>query len=73
MADLKILQGDCCETLKTLPEQSVHCCITSPPYFGLRTYLPDMVRIRPDLTREQRESLLVELDQLGIKPIDHIK
>ena len=30
--------GDCREILQTLPEQSVHCCVTSPPYFGLRDY-----------------------------------
>ncbi len=24
--------------MKTLPEQSVNCCVTSPPYFGLRDY-----------------------------------
>jgi DNA modification methylase len=35
---VEILHGDCRETLKTLPEGSVHCCITSPPYFGLRDY-----------------------------------
>jgi len=34
----QILTGDCRETLKTLPDQSVHCCVTSPPYFGLRDY-----------------------------------
>ncbi|MBY5943111.1 site-specific DNA-methyltransferase [Halomonas sp. DP5N14-9] len=34
----EILHGDCMETLRTLPEQSVHCCVTSPPYFGLRDY-----------------------------------
>jgi DNA modification methylase len=33
-----ILTGDCRETLRTLPDQSVHCCVTSPPYFGLRDY-----------------------------------
>ena len=27
--------------LKTLPDASVHCCITSPPYWGLRSYLPE--------------------------------
>lgn len=21
-----------------MPDQSVHCCVTSPPYFGLRDY-----------------------------------
>jgi DNA modification methylase len=35
---LTILTGDCRETLKTLPDASVHCCVTSPPYFGLRSY-----------------------------------
>ena len=34
----KIYQGDALEVLKTLPENSIHCCITSPPYFGLRDY-----------------------------------
>lgn len=24
--------------LRTLPDQSVHCCVTSPPYWGLRDY-----------------------------------
>ena len=30
--------GDCRDVLKTLPAQSVHCVVTSPPYFGLRDY-----------------------------------
>jgi DNA modification methylase len=30
--------GDCRDVLPTLPDQSVHCCVTSPPYFGLRDY-----------------------------------
>jgi len=25
--------------MATLPEQHYHCCVTSPPYFGLRSYL----------------------------------
>jgi DNA modification methylase len=33
-----ILKGDCREVLKTLPNASVHCVVTSPPYFGLRDY-----------------------------------
>ncbi|MEG1038688.1 MAG: site-specific DNA-methyltransferase [Pseudomonas sp.] len=32
------LIGDCRETLKSIPDGSVHCCVTSPPYFGLRDY-----------------------------------
>lgn len=38
MSDEKILQGDCLEVLKTLPADSVDCCVTSPPYYGLRDY-----------------------------------
>ena len=38
MEKYEILIGDATETLRTLPDQSVHCCVTSPPYFGLRDY-----------------------------------
>jgi DNA modification methylase len=34
----QILQGDCLTVLKTFPDESVDCCITSPPYWGLRDY-----------------------------------
>lgn len=30
--------GDCLQVLRTLPDESAHCCITSPPYFGLRDF-----------------------------------
>ena len=30
--------GDCLNILKTLPDDSVHCCVTSPPYYALRDY-----------------------------------
>lgn len=33
-----IYQGDCLEILRTLPDESVNCCVTSPPYYGLRDY-----------------------------------
>jgi|JI9StandDraft_1071089.scaffolds.fasta_scaffold15706_10 DNA modification methylase len=35
---VRILQGDCRDVLRTLADESVHCCVTSPPYFGLRDY-----------------------------------
>ena len=34
----KVYQGDCLEVLKTFPDKSVDCCVTSPPYYGLRDY-----------------------------------
>lgn len=35
---VRILTGDCRELLPALPAESVHCVVTSPPYFGLRDY-----------------------------------
>lgn len=35
---IRILSGDSRETLQTLESDSVHCCVTSPPYWGLRDY-----------------------------------
>ena len=35
---VKILIGDCRNLLREMPEKSVHTCVTSPPYFGLRDY-----------------------------------
>jgi len=35
---IRLLTGDCRDVLATLPEASVHCCVTSPPYYGLRDY-----------------------------------
>lgn len=34
----QILQGDCRDVLPTLPDRSVQCVVTSPPYWGLRDY-----------------------------------
>ena len=33
-----ILVGDAREQLRTLPDDSVHMCLTSPPYWALRSY-----------------------------------
>ena len=35
---IEYLQGDCRQVMRTLPERSIHCCVTSPPYWGLRDY-----------------------------------
>lgn len=35
---LTILQGDAVERLRELPAESVHCVVTSPPFWGLRDY-----------------------------------
>ena len=35
---IKIIHADVLDGLATLPDQSVHCVVTSPPYWGLRDY-----------------------------------
>lgn len=35
---MTIYQGDCLSVLAGLPDESVNCCVTSPPYWGLRDY-----------------------------------
>lgn len=36
--DVRLYRGDCLAVLPTLAAGSVRCCVTSPPYFGLRDY-----------------------------------
>ena len=47
-----ILCGDSLQMLKTLPDESVHCCVTSPPYYGLRDYGMDAQIGREDTPEE---------------------
>ena len=43
-SDLDMVIGNSLDVLKTLPDESVHWAITSPPYYGLRVYrVPDSV------------------------------
>jgi DNA modification methylase len=35
---IRIIQGDVRKALASLPDESVHCVVTSPPYYGLRDY-----------------------------------
>jgi DNA modification methylase len=38
MSRWRLLLGDCRESMRTLPAESMQCCVTSPPYWGLRDY-----------------------------------
>ncbi len=73
---VRILTGDCRDMLATLPDASVNCCVTSPPYFGLRDYGHDgqmgleptpscnrqgLMRLRGDLTEAQRQFVALRL------------
>lgn len=35
---ITFLAGDARTALRALPKQSIQCCVTSPPYYGLRDY-----------------------------------
>jgi DNA modification methylase len=35
---ITIHSGDCVDSMSQMPGQSIQCCVTSPPYFGLRDY-----------------------------------
>lgn len=37
----KIYNENCLTGLKNIPDNSIDCCVTSPPYFGLRDYGTD--------------------------------
>ena len=34
----KFYCGDSLDVLKTIESDSIHCCVTSPPYWGIRDY-----------------------------------
>ncbi len=36
-----LILGDCLEAMEKMDDCSVHCCVTSPPYWGLRDYGAD--------------------------------
>lgn len=60
MQSHQILIGDCIDMMRTLPDESVHTCITSPPYFGLRDYGVDG-QIGLELTPAEFIQRLVEV------------
>ena len=55
-----IFQGDSLIVLKSLDDESVNCCVTSPPYFGLRDYGADG-QIGLEETPEKYVAKLVEV------------
>ena len=57
---IKIIQGNCLDKLKELPDQSINTCITSPPYWGLRDYGEDK-QLGMEDTPEEFVNNLVEV------------
>lgn len=56
-----IVCGDSLQVLSGMASGSVHCCITSPPYWGLRAYQGDAGMIGLEPTLEEHIERLVAL------------
>ena len=56
----EVIHGNSLDVLKTLPDESVNCCVTSPPYYALRDYGYDW-QIGLEETPEQYIQKLVEV------------
>ena len=68
--NLEIKQGDCLEVLKTLPSESINCCITSPPYWGLRDYGTGEWIGGDPACSHKRDSKQSELTQTGHRNLE---
>ena len=58
---IKIIHGDCIESLKKLEDQSINTCITSPPYWGLRDYNGEEKQLGLEDTPEEFVDNLVKV------------
>lgn len=57
---ITILFGDCRQVLATIAPASVQCCVTSPPYFGLRDYgVAGQIGLEPTLAEYVAEMVAV--------------
>ena len=58
--------GDCRAIMARWQERGIKAqmCVTSPPYYGLRSYLPGKVKLKQDAPEWVKE----ELHRLGILP-----
>jgi len=63
----KIYNIDATEGAKALPDNSINCCVTSPPYYGLRSYVPDMVQLKNNAP----QWVLDKLKEMNIKQVSY--
>ena len=56
--------GDAVDSLRNIPDESVHCIVTSPPYYSLRDYGVDGQIGLEDTVNEYVQSLCRVMDQL---------
>ena len=63
--------GDCRDIRRKWKDEGVkvQMCVTSPPYYGLRSYLPDTVKIKENLSQEDFIYLKNEVKKYNIKSL----
>jgi len=60
IGDATLYTADVLEALQSMPDESVHCVVTSPPYWGLRDYgVPGQVGF--ERTPEEYVAKMVEV------------
>lgn len=55
-----------CLDMSEIPDETINCCVTSPPYWGLRSYLPEEVKLKDNLSDDIKEKIKKDLTILGI-------
>lgn len=62
----KIYNEDALSLLKRMDDNSIDCVVTSPPYYALRSYAPDLLKLKQDAPQWVKD----KLNELNIKPYD---
>ena len=60
----RFICGDSLTELRKMESESVNMCVTSPPYYALRQYLPDGVKLKANAPEWVKQ----ELEKRGIYP-----
>jgi DNA modification methylase len=60
----KIIQGDALSILKSLPDNLISCCVTSPPYFNVRDYKVDGQIGRESTVSEYIDKLIAVFNEV---------
>ena len=64
MSENIIINRDCLLALRELPDESVNCCVTSPPYYALRDYGMDAQIGREDSPEEYIRRLVLVFQEV---------
>jgi len=56
-----IINGDVCESIKSLDKKSVQMCMTSPPYYNLRNYTDDIREIGTEISIDKYLTNLIKV------------